>query len=140
MVKFPGVLKRIKQFGQEVLDSFRKSGAYALGKAVEFGRNILNSKVVDGIANTAITIGSKALPIPFGENILKIGYNKTKDNLNRFLEAGENIANNPNLGIKDVLSEYGRAVKDNIIQSSPIGTMNKIREGGLKAMLDELGF
>ena len=137
MVKFPGVLKRIKQFGQEIL-----------GKAVEFGRNILNSNVVDGIANTAITVGSKALPIPFAENILKIGYNKTKDNFNRFLEAGENIANNPNLGIKDVISEYGRAVKDNIIRSSPIGTINKIREGskiegfkrGLKAMLDELGF
>ena len=137
MVKFPGVLKRIKQFGQEIL-----------GKAVEFGRNILNSKVVDGIANAAITIGSKALPIPFGENLLKIGYNKTKDNFNRFLEAGENIANNPNLGIQDVISEYGNAVKDNIIRSSPIGTLNKIREnseiegfkGGIKAMLEELGF
>ena len=137
MVKFPGVLKRIKQFGQEIL-----------GKAVEFGRNILNSKVVDGIANAAITIGSKALPIPFAENILKIGYNKTKDNFNRFLEAGENIANNPNLGIQDVISEYGNAVKDNIIRSSPIGTLNKIREnseiegfkGGIKAMLEELGF
>ena len=137
MVKFPGVLKRIKQFGQEMI-----------GKVAKVGKDILNSNIVDGIANTAITIGSKALPIPFAENILKIGYNKTKDNFNRFLEAGENIANNPNLGIKDVLSEYGRAVKDNIIRSSPIGTMNKIREGseiggfkgGLKAMLDELGF
>ena len=137
MVKFPGVLKRIKQFGQEMI-----------GKVAKVGKDILNSNVVDGIANTAITIGSKALPIPFAENILKIGYNKTKDNFNRFLEAGENIANNPNLGIKDVLSEYGRAVKDNIIRSSPIGTFNKIITegqqkgpvGGLKAILEELGF
>lgn len=128
MVKFPGVLKRIKQFGQEVL-----------GKAVDIGRNILNNKTVDGIANKVIEVGGKALPIPFGENIMRIGYNKTKDNINRLLDAGANIANNPNLGLSDVLREYGSAVKDNVIRSSPIGTMQKVRDGGLKALLEELG-
>lgn len=129
MVKFPGVLKRIKEFGQEVL-----------GKAVDIGRNILNNKIVDGIANKVIEVGGKALPIPFAENVLKIGYNKTKDNFNRLLDAGANIANNPNLGLSDVLREYGSAVKDNIINGSPIGSLQKVREGGLKAMLEELGF
>ena len=126
MVKFPGVLKRIKEFGQEVL-----------GKAVDIGRNILNNKIVDGIANKVIDIGGKA--IPFGEPLLKIGYNKTKDNFNRLLDAGANIANNPNLGLKDVLKEYGNAVKDNLVNVSPIGTFQKVREGGLNALLEELG-
>ena len=126
MVKFPGVLKRIKEFGQEVL-----------GKAVDIGRNILNNKIVDTIANKVIDIGGKA--IPFGEPLLKIGYNKTKDNFNRLLDAGANIANNPNLGLKDVLKEYGNAVKDNLVNASPIGTFQKVREGGLNALLEELG-
>ena len=126
MVKFPGVLKRIKEFGQEVL-----------GKAVDIGRNILNNKIVDTIANKVIDIGGKA--IPFGEPLLKIGYNKTKDNFNRLLDAGANIANNPNLGLKDVLKEYGNAVKDNLVNVSPIGTFQKVREGGLNALLEELG-
>ena len=126
MVKFPGVLKRIKEFGQEVL-----------GKAVDIGRNILNNKIVDGIANKVIEVGGKA--IPFGEPLLKIGYNKTKGNFNRLLDAGANIANNPNLGLKDVLKEYGNAVKDNLVNASPIGTFQKVREGGLNALLEELG-
>ena len=55
------------------------------------------------------------------------------------MDAGANIANNPNLGLKDVLKEYGNAVKDNLVNVSPIGTFQKVREGGLNALLEELG-
>lgn len=87
-----------------------------------------------------IAIGGKALPIPFGENILRISYNKTTDNINRFLDTGENITNNPNLKFTDLLKEHVHSVRDNLIHCSITGTSKEVKEGGLKVILEELGF